>query len=145
MIKQPLSELLIETIATARAGGGELVRLPVVRGCWTLRDSVPSQGWPAWWVTDNTVRALLKRDIAVVTRTRDEGRPAAVRVMSAEEIAPKPQVVELTNRVAIVRLFDRDQNSLVDVKVTAGECKGVGWTFDFLPSGAMSSKRHGAA
>jgi hypothetical protein len=92
-VKQPLSELLVETIDTARAHGGELVRLPMHRGCWTNRAAVPSgNGWPAWRVSDNSIHALIRRDIAVVTHTRDGGRPAVVRVRSEAEMAEQKAI-----------------------------------------------------
>ncbi|HZL40050.1 MAG TPA: hypothetical protein VFC45_07190 [Pseudolabrys sp.] len=85
--QQPLSKLLLETIAVARKHGGTLVRLPRFRGCWTWPDCPMKRARnpafvdvPKWWVTDNTARTLLRRGIATVTHVRGEGRPAAIHV-----------------------------------------------------------------
>ncbi len=34
-----------------------------------------------WWVTDNTVRTLIRRRLATVTHVRKEGRPAAIKIV----------------------------------------------------------------
>lgn len=90
VVKEPLSDLLVHTISVARANGHELVRLPRwVRGCWTLRGiaALPTDGTrPEFWVSDNTVRALLKRGLAELTHTRREGRPAVIKVRSEAEM-----------------------------------------------------------
>jgi len=87
--KQHLSTLLRKTISVARKHGGTLVRWPVWRGCWTYPDCPvetvkledgSEQSMPAWWVTDNTARTLIRREIATVTHVRGEGRPAAIHV-----------------------------------------------------------------
>jgi hypothetical protein len=109
MIKQPLSDTLIETIAVAGRNGGELIRMSHRRiGCWTYRncpvksakpgDLITSE-MPEWHVTDNTVRSLIKRNLATVTHTRDNGRPAVVRVrgVAARDylMAPRPGTLDV--------------------------------------------------
>jgi hypothetical protein len=94
--KQPLSRLLVETITVAREHGGNLVRWPVWRGCWTYPDCPVmvtkrkiggSISLPEWWVTDNTVRTLIRRDIVRVTHVRWKpggvARPAVVEIRRA--------------------------------------------------------------
>lgn len=92
--KQPLSRLLLETITIARKHGGTLVRWPVWRGCWTYPDcsvraakSAVFIDMPTWWVTDNTVRTLIRRDIVRVTHVRGKpggvARPAVVEIRRA--------------------------------------------------------------
>ena len=95
--KQPLSRLLLETIDAMRQHGGNLVRWPGVwRGCWTYPDCAlttvtPEVGssvdMPEWWVTDNTVRTLIRRDIVRVTHVRGKpdgvARPAVVEIRRA--------------------------------------------------------------
>lgn len=152
-VEQPLSETLLDAIATARAHGGELVRRSWFRGCWTWRDcpadpragSLLQGDRPVWSVTDNTIHALIRRGIATVTHTRDDGRPAVVRVKSESEIAPKPQVVELVDRTATVRLIDRSQNTFMDLKITAGERVGNHWSLELTPIEQPPGMYHEAA
>lgn len=88
-IKEPMSDTLVDAIRVARLHDDQLVRRSHFRGCWTYRDCPldSAGGLPAWWVCDSTVHALIKREIAVVTHTRNEGRPAVVRVRSEAEMA----------------------------------------------------------
>jgi hypothetical protein len=91
--------VLVDAIRVAGLHGGDLVRQPRFRGCWTYRDCRPRRvgragGLPKWWVTDNTVHSLIRRGIAVVTHTRVEGRPAVVRVSMTDHEDDRP--VDLT-------------------------------------------------
>jgi hypothetical protein len=91
---------------------------------------------PAWSVTDNTIRALLRRGLATVTHTRDCGRPAVVRVKSKSEIvSPLPLTVVIDgvqfcgftapDPVSVQKLFvalrDRQFGAeVVNFRMTAG-------------------------
>lgn len=88
-----MSDTLVDAIRVAGLHDGQLVRRLHFRGCWTYRDCPLDSdgGLPKWWVSDNTVHALIRRGIAVVTHTRVANRPAAVRVKSKTEMhVPKP-------------------------------------------------------
>jgi hypothetical protein len=102
IIQEPLSDLLVDAIETARRHGGVLVRRAVFRGSWTWLGCPAEKGStrPSWYVTDTTVHALLKRGCAVKTHTREGDRPAAVRVKSEKEmpLGLQSQLVDLNDR-----------------------------------------------
>jgi hypothetical protein len=85
MVREPMSDVMKEAIEACR-DGKTLVRRPAFRGCWTTPDAVMTNGKPAWSVTDTTVHSLIKRGLLVVTHTRTEGRPAAARLATVDEM-----------------------------------------------------------
>jgi len=58
----------------------DIDRRQIEPDCPTHQEPLSDWETPDWWVGDNTVRSLIARKIAVVTHTRNEGRPAAVKV-----------------------------------------------------------------